>query len=69
MSEDEIGEIRDELEAYKKQIDALRDDLKLSKGQIEDFMKDITALLVLVRCLFQISGGVPPLSITSENAK
>jgi hypothetical protein len=27
MSEDEIGEIKDELKAYKKQLDALREDI------------------------------------------
>jgi hypothetical protein len=29
MSEDEIGELRDELKAYKEQLDAMREDLKL----------------------------------------
>jgi hypothetical protein len=29
MSEDEIGEIRDELKAYKEQLDSLREDLTL----------------------------------------
>ena len=29
MSDDEIGEIKDALKAYKEQIDALREDLKL----------------------------------------
>lgn len=29
MSEDEIGELRDELKAYKEQLDALREDLKI----------------------------------------
>jgi hypothetical protein len=29
MSEDEIGEIKDELKEYKKQLDALREDLKI----------------------------------------
>jgi hypothetical protein len=29
MSEDELGEIRDELKEYKKQLDALREDLRL----------------------------------------
>jgi hypothetical protein len=29
MSEDDIGEIRDELKVYKAQIDALREDLKI----------------------------------------
>jgi hypothetical protein len=29
MSEDEIGELKDELKAYKEQLDALREDLKI----------------------------------------
>ena len=29
MSENEIGEIRDELKAYKEQLDSLRDDLRI----------------------------------------
>jgi hypothetical protein len=29
MSQDEIGEIKDELKAYKKQLDALREDLNI----------------------------------------
>jgi hypothetical protein len=29
MSEDEIGEIRDELKVYKEQLDSLREDLKI----------------------------------------
>lgn len=29
MAEDDIGEIRDELNEYKKQLDALREDLRL----------------------------------------
>jgi hypothetical protein len=29
MSEDEIGEIRAELKAYKEQLDALKEDLKI----------------------------------------
>jgi hypothetical protein len=29
MSEDEIGEIRDELRVYKEQLDALREDMKI----------------------------------------
>jgi hypothetical protein len=42
MSEDEIGEIKDELKAYKEQLDALREDFKLlvhysdvARGQIK----------------------------------
>jgi hypothetical protein len=29
MSEEETGEIKDELRAYKEQLDALREDLKI----------------------------------------
>ena len=39
------------------------------KGQIADLKKDIANLLVLARCLYQISGSLPQISVTSENAR
>ena len=39
MSDEEIGELRDELKAYKEQLDALREDLKIVikySGQLQD---------------------------------
>ena len=39
------------------------------KGQISDLKKDIANLLVLARCLYQISGSLPQISVTSENAR
>ena len=41
MSEDELGEIRDELKAYKEQLDALREDLKIAIKHSEQLRHSI----------------------------
>ena len=43
MSEDDIGEIRDELKAYKEQLDELRADLKLLIRHSPQAQNDIVA--------------------------
>lgn len=43
MSENDIGEIRKELEAYKKQLDSLQDDLKLLIKHARTAHNDIIA--------------------------
>ena len=43
MSEEEIGEIKDELRVYKDQLDALREDLKLLVRHSPQAQNDIRA--------------------------
>ena len=46
MSDEEIGEIRDELKAYKEQLDAMREDLKLVVKYSTSTCNQITAVAV-----------------------
>jgi hypothetical protein len=43
MSDEEIGEIKDELKAYKNQLDVLREDLKLLIRHSPQAQNDILA--------------------------
>ena len=44
MAEDDIGEIRNELKEYKKQLDALREDLKLLIRHSPQVQNEIVAV-------------------------
>jgi hypothetical protein len=66
MTDEKIKEVLAEHE--RSLSDQLTEIVEL-RGQIADLKKDIANLLVLARCLYQISGSLPQISVTSENAR
>jgi hypothetical protein len=69
MSEDDLINLQHQVDNHENELTDQTKEMVALKGQISDLKKDIANLLVLARCLYQISGSLPQISVTSENAR